>query len=539
MIGQYKQPCDEGVIQSAPEPKSDETSPGKSKFSGTWILIATILGSSITFIDGTVVNVTLPVLQESLKTDTSQGQWVIESYALAISSLLLVGGALGDKFGRKRIFNLGIVIFTCSSVVCGFAPNINWLIFARAVQGIGAALLIPESLAIISASFDKKSRSKAVGTWAGFTAIAAGTGPILGGWLVDNVSWRWIFLINVPFAVVILLISYRYVPETRDEQEANQKLDLTGALLAAAGLGGLVYGLTESNKFGLNSPQVYLSLLAGSLALAGFIFVERRTKNPMMPLGLFKSKTFAGANLLTFFLYAALNGILFFLPFNLIQIRGYSATEAGSALLPLVMTMFFLSRPASTLVDRFGARVPLAAGPVTAAIGFGLFSAAGTGPSNYWFDFFPAIVVMGLGMTISAAPLTTTVMDAVEERHAGLASGINNAVSRTAAVLAIAIFGIVMLEVFNYTLSLRMNEYGLEPAAQTMLNEQRLNLGSAKLSDDFDEKTKLTAKQIVNESFIAGFRFVALGAAGLALASGISGLLFIQGKAPDENQIAK
>ncbi|MDQ2746600.1 MAG: MFS transporter [Acidobacteriota bacterium] len=481
----------------------------------------------MTFIDGTVINVALPVLQEKLNASQAPAQWIVESYALTLSALILVGGALGDKYGRRRIFNIGVVSFIAASLVCRLVSDINQLIFARAAQGIGAALLVPGSLAIISATFDKKHRAKAIGTWSGFTAIAAGFGPVLGGWLVDNVSWRWIFYINLPLAAAVLAISFWRVPESKDD-EAKGNLDWFGAFLATIGLGGIVYGLTESNNLGFGNPQVFVSLIVGALAIAAFIFVEDKRENPMMPLGLFKSKTFAGANLLTLFLYAALGGILFFLPFNLIQVQNYSATQAGAALVPFVLTMFLLSRFAGGLIDRFGAKLPLVVGPIIAGIGFALFSLAPTNSINYWRDFFPAIMVMSLGMAGSVAPLTTTVMGAVEERRAGIASGINNAVSRTASLLAIAVFGIVMLMTFNYYLDQKTNV--LPAAAQTRLNEQRYKLASAELSKDFDEKTRRTAEQIVNESFVEGFRVVAYFAAGLAFLSAVCSWFLIEGK---------
>ena len=532
MITQLKHPCDEAVIHSAPENKSTGGEVKDSASAGKWILAATIIASSMTFIDGTVVNVALPVLQEKLNANQAQAQWIVESYALTLSALILVGGALGDKYGRRKIFDLGILIFTIASLICGLVSDINNLIFARAAQGIGAALLVPESLAIISATFDKKHRAKAIGTWSGFTAIAAGFGPVLGGWLIDNVSWRWIFYINVPFAVAVLLISFWKVPETKDD-EAGGKLDWFGAALAIVGLGGIVYGLTEANNLGFRNPQVFVSLIIGLSALGGFIITEKRRTNPMMPLGLFKSKTFTGANLLTLFLYAALGGILFFLPFNLIQVQSYSAAAAGAALVPFVLTMFILSRPASGLIDRFGAKTPLVVGPIVAGIGFWLFSISPTNSENYWLDFFPAIMVMSLGMVLSVAPLTTTVMGAVEERHAGIASGINNAVSRTASLLAVAIFGIVMLTVFSNTLGSKINS--LPPEAQTQLNEQKYKLASAGLSENFDDQTRRAAKQIVNESFVAGFHFVAYFAAGLAFLSALCAWFLIEGKETENN----
>jgi EmrB/QacA subfamily drug resistance transporter len=301
---------------------------------GVWILAATIIGSSMVFIDGTVVNVALPVLQKEFSASLVDASWVVEAYALMLAALMLVGGSLGDRFGRKKLFALGIVVFALASIACGAAQSVQQLIVSRAMQGIGGALLTPGSLAIITASFDQESRGKAIGTWSGFSAILAGFGPVLGGWLIDHASWRWAFWINVPLAVAALVILFFKVPESRDKESAKH-LDWTGATLATFGLGLLVYGLIESSNAGVSTLVCMLTIVGGVVLLVLFTIVESRSKSPMMPLALFKSKTFAGANLLTLFLYAALSGTLFFLPFNLIQVQGYATTEAGAALVPV------------------------------------------------------------------------------------------------------------------------------------------------------------------------------------------------------------
>ena len=493
------------------------------------MLAAAILGSSITFIDGTVVNVALPVLQSELGASVAEAQWIVESYALMLAALILVGGSLGDRLGRRRVFSAGVLLFALASVWCGLAPDIIQLIVARGVQGVGAALLVPGSLALISANFRKETRGRAIGTWSGFTAIAAGIGPVLGGWLVDKFSWRWIFFINIPLAAAVLLIARRSVPESRDEQTKGG-VDWRGATLATIGLGGIVFSLIELNTRGLTAPLVIASFAIGITALAGFVFAEARHEEPMMPLGLFRSPTFAGANLLTLFLYAALGGLFFFLPFNLIQVQGYTATAAGAALLPFVLMMFLLSRWAGGLVERYGSKLPLVVGPIITAIGFALFALPDAEAGSYWMSFFPAVMVMSVGMTTSVAPLTTTVMGAVEERHAGVASGINNAVSRTAALLAVAVFGVLLLNAFSSSLAERLRALPISSEARTQLVGQSGDLVNLKIPGGLSGEAQALIRQAIWESFVAGFRLVAYLAAGLAAAGALASWLLIAGK---------
>jgi EmrB/QacA subfamily drug resistance transporter len=513
--------------------RADVTDCGRA--AGSWVLAAAILGSSITFIDGTAVNVVLPVLQRELGASVAEAQWIVESYALMLAALILVGGSLGDRLGRRRVFSAGVLLFALASVWCGLAPNTTQLIVARGVQGVGAALLVPGSLALISAHFGKERRGQAIGTWSGFTSIAAGIGPVLGGWLVEKFSWRWIFFINIPLSVAVLLIAWWRVPESRDEQ-ATGRVDFLGATLATIGLGGIVFGLIESNTRGLTAPLVIASFTIGIAALAGFVFVEARQAEPMMPLELFCSPTFAGANLLTLFLYAALGGLLFFLPFNLIQVQGYTATAAGAALLPFVLTMFLLSRWAGGLVERYGAKLPLVVGPVIAAAGFALFAWPGAAAGSYWTSFFPAVMVMSTGMAVSVAPLTTAVMGAVEERRAGIASGINNAVSRTAALLAVAVFGVFMLNAFNRGLAERLRALSVPAEARAQLLGQSGALVNLKIPESVSGEAPAALRQAVRESFITGFRLVAYLAAGLAAASALASWLLIAGKARRETE---
>ncbi|MFY9610048.1 MAG: MFS transporter [Blastocatellia bacterium] len=520
----FKQPCDEGAIRSgtAAAPCSESAEP--------WILAATILGSSLAFIDGTVVNVALPALQADLNANVVDVQWVVESYALFLAALVLVGGSLGDRFGRRLIFGIGVGLFAGASAWCGLAPNVDQLIIGRAVQGIGGALLVPGSLAIISASFSEDARGRAIGTWSGFTSITAAVGPVIGGWLIEHASWRAAFFINLPIATVVLLIVFWRVPESRDKDQ-QPGVDWWGAVLATTGLGGLVFGLIESSNLGLTHPAVLSTLIAGIILLTAFLIVEARTESPMLPVTLFRSKNFSGANLLTLLLYGALSGALFFFPLNLIQVQGYSATAAGAALLPFILILFLLSRWSGGLVDRYGAKLPLVIGPIIAAAGLALFAAPQVS-DNYWTSFFPAVVVLGVGMAISVAPLTTTVMNAVKENQAGVASGINNAVSRTAGLIAVAIFGVVMLHAFSQRLDRRLLTMDLSQEMRQQIDEQRVKLAGLEPPPNLGAETRTTLERGVAESFVFGFRVVMLMAAGLALASGLSAWLMIDGKEP-------
>jgi EmrB/QacA subfamily drug resistance transporter len=521
-----RQPCDEGVLQSG------EAASPCARAREPWILAATILASSLAFIDSTSTTLALPALQQELNATGVELQWVVQAYTLFLAALILVGGALGDRYGRRRVFSIGIILFTIASVWCGFAPTIGQLIFARAVQGIGAALLVPGSLAIIRASFHEEKRGQAIGTWSGFSALTTALGPVVGGWLVENISWRWVFFTNVPLALAALFLTFRCVSESRDDEAAGT-LDWWGAGLATVALAGIVYGLTESPALGFTSWQVLGALAGGSVALVVFLVVESRVSTPLLPLELFRSQTFVGANLLTLLLYAALGGSLFFLPLNLIQVQGYPATAAGLALLPFVLTMFVLSRWAGGLIVRYGAKLPLIVGPSIAGLGFVVFALPGIGGS-YWTTFFPAIMVLSLGMAISVAPLTTTVMNAVADRHAGVASGINNAVSRTAGLLAIAVLGIVMYAVFNSTLDTRIAPLDLPAAAQQQLATERTRLAGAEPPASLPEDTRVALEQAINESFVAGFRSIMLVAAGLAFASAASAALLIEGRVAHE-----
>lgn len=520
MANIIKQPCDEGVIRTS----RVEAVPC-AEVSKPWVLAATILGSSMAMIDGSVVNVALPILQAQLNATTAQVQWIVEAYALFLAALILVGGSLGDRFGRRLIYAYGVGLFTLASIGCGLAATVEHLIWARAIQGIGGALLVPGSLAIISAAFPPEQRGKAIGTWSSFTAITSAIGPVLGGWLVENASWRWIFLINLPLGLIVLSLLFWHVRESRDEQA--KQLDIGGALLVTVGLGSLVYGLIEASQLGLTHPTVLGLVSAGIVILGGFLWLEAHSRAPMMPLTLFRSRTFSGANALTLMLYAALGGVLYFVPFNLIQVQGYSPTAAGAAFLPLILLIFLLSRWSGGLVARYGSRLPLIVGPVIAAIGFVLLAVPGVGGS-YWTTFFPAVVVLGIGMAVSIAPLTTTVMGAVQVQQTGIASGVNNAVARTAGLLSIALLNLVVLGVFSARLTQRLAPLALPPAIQQRLIDQRNQLAAVELPPGLSGSLKKSLEQAIDQSFVDGFRVAMLIATGLAIASALTTVFTIQ-----------
>ena len=514
-----RQPCDEGVIRSGrlAIPCRSESRP--------WVLAATILGSSMAFIDSTVVNVALPALQSNFHATVVDVQWVVESYGLFLSALILAGGALGDAFGRRLMFLLGVGLFAASSVACGFSSSIEQLIVGRSIQGIGAAFLVPGSLAIISSCFDEKSRGQAIGTWSGFTAITTALGPVLGGWLVEHVSWHWVFFINVPLAAAVIAISLWHIPETRSA--IARHVDWLGALMATAAVGGLVYGFLESSTLGWGHALVVGSLVVGCGSLIVFLFVEARVKSPLVPLALFRSHAFAGANLLTLLLYSALGVFFFLFPLNLIQVRRYSATITGAAGLPMILLMFFLSRLSGGLVPRYGARTPLIFGPLIAAAGFALFALPSTGGS-YWITFFPAFVVLGLGMSVSVAPLTTVVMTSVEQDHAGTASGVNNAVARVAGVLAIAVLGLVMVSVFRHSLQHALVGLNLAPDVLRDIQSNTIKLAGLELLTTVDATTSAAIRSAIAKSFVLGFRVIMMVCAGLAVASSVVVALMIR-----------
>ncbi len=487
------------------------------------MLAASILGSSMAFVDGSVVNLALPALQATLGATVTDVQWVVEGYSLFLSTLLLIGGALGDRLGRRIVFVLGTALFALASVACGLAPSVHFLIGSRAVQGVGAAMLVPGSLALITATVPEERRGRAIGTWSAWSAAAAGIGPVAGGWLIEAASWRWVFWINLPLAAATIAISLARVPESRTPGE-RERLDWAGTALVTAGLGALVYGLIGATHLEPDWTSVAIAIAASVALLIGFVWREKTAASPMLPLSIFRSRDFSAANVLTLFLYSAIGGAMFFLPFVMIQVHHYSATAAGGAFLPFIVLMFILSPWSGGLVSRYGARPMLVVGPLVAAAGYALMAVPGTG-GPYWTTFFPGIVVLGIGMGIAVAPLTTTVMGAVPSEHSGLASGINNAVSRTAGLLAVAVFGLVAAARFDRALDARLDAARVPADVRRVLDTERDKLAGATIPKDVPEKDREVLRGAVDEAFVETFRLVALLTAGMAALSAGAGMM--------------
>jgi EmrB/QacA subfamily drug resistance transporter len=404
---------------------------------GRTVLLATVLGSGMAFLDATVVNIALPSIGDDLDATLAGLQWTVNAYALTLAGLILIGGSLGDHFGRRRVFVIGVIWFAIASLLCALAPTIEMLIAARAIQGVGAALLTPGSLAILEAVFHPDDRGSAIGAWSGLAGVSTAVGPFLGGWLVEAVSWRLIFLINLPLAVVVVWAA-RSIPETSNPAVRGQRLDLAGAALTALGLAGVTYALTEGDAQGWTDPTVVTLGVLGVAALAGFVAVEARGSHAMVPLDIFRNRLFSAANAVTFIVYAALSGALFLLPIQLQVVSGYSPIEAGSALIPLTVVILLLSSWAGRLAQRIGPRLPMGLGPIIAAVGLALLTRAGP-DASYLSDVLPAVLVFGLGMAVTVAPLTVTVLGAAGEERAGIASAINNTVARVAGLIAVAV----------------------------------------------------------------------------------------------------
>jgi EmrB/QacA subfamily drug resistance transporter len=469
-------------------------------------------------IDSTALNVALPALQHDLNAGGTDLLWIINGYSLMLASLLLVGGSLGDRFGRKRTFMFGIILFAAASFVCGIAPNAATLIAARIVQGIGGALMVPGSLALITVSFDDASRGRAIGTWSATTTIFVILGPLIGGWLATQGLWRGVFFINLPFALLALVVLILRVHEVKP-MAAPEPLDTPGAVLATLGLAAVTFGFIQAPERGFTDRLILVALIGGAAMLIVFVVVEARSSHPMVPLHLFRNRTFSGTNLATLFLYAGLYGNGVLISLNLIQAQGYTATQTSLAYyLPFAMLIVLISRFSGAWADRVGARPALTIGPALAGLGFFGFALQGltNGPADYWTTFFIPVLVLGVGMGITVAPLTTAVMGAVGQDQAGIASGINNAVSRAAGVLATAILGALMLVLFRSALTTRADTSQLDPQTKTELVVQADKLGAAQPPTSVTGQPRDAIVQQIKLSFVDAYRIAAFVCAGLA-----------------------
>lgn len=512
MVGLCRGPSDESSARSG---RAGDC----ARANRPWVLAATILGSSMAFIDGSVVSVVLPTIQRSLGASLAAMQWVNNGFLLFLSALVLLGGAIGDRVGRRKAFLFGTAVFTGASIACGLAPNATLLVASRAVQGLGAAFLVPSSLAIIGATFPESERSKAIGTWAGASAIVTAFAPVLGGWLADVASWRAIFWLNVPIAAIAVALTLRHMPETRDE-EAKGQLDFGGATLAALALAALAYGLSGA----INAWIV----AGGILCLGVFVYRESKASNPIVPLSLFGNRTFTGVNLITLLVYFALSGAFFLIPFYLIQVRGFDATLAGAAFLPFTILMGSLSRFSGGLVERIGTRLPLTIGPFITGVGF--VACALTGPrTSYWSILFPGVLTVGIGMTLTVAPLTNAVMASVPQSKVGAASGINNAVARVAGLLAIAVLGAIVLAIFASQMTAWIS--GHSGTAETLI-PQLGNLANVKKPPEMPASDWASAKAAIDDAFVTALRAALFSCAALCGFAGLVGLAMVADKRP-------
>ncbi len=487
-------------------------------------MVATILGSSLAFIDGSIVNVAQGAIQKGLSMDSAALVWVVEAYLLLVAALILVSGALGDRYGYRKMFGLGVVIFSIASILCALSSSGAMLIAARALQGVGGALLTPNSLALLSASFEGEARGQAIGTWSALTSVAGVIGPLLGGWLIGVLSWHAAFWINVPLAAAVLALLYFAVPrgESAESAPSSRMPDLPGAILATLGLGGVVYGLIEAGRKGFAQLEVWLPLLLGVAFLASFLAWEARAKHPMLPLSLFKSRLFSGANLLTFLLYGALGAVGYFVPQNLLLIQGFSPLEAGAALLPLTVLLGLLSRWAGGLAAKNGPRVFLTLGPTLTGVGLALLALPGV-QANYWTGFLPGVAVMGLGMALVVSPLTSVIFAAVDKNQSGIASGVNTAVARAASLVAIAGLGLLVTSGFSRSLSQRLEGLNTPPAIRATLQKNANKLAALEVPKNTDPALKKSLEDAIKTSYVDGYRQMMLLAALLALLSGAVG----------------
>jgi EmrB/QacA subfamily drug resistance transporter len=489
-----------------------------------WVLAATVLGSALAFMDGSVVNIALPTLQTSFRATSGQIQWVVQSYALFGSALLLFGGALGDRFGRRRCFAWGVALFTLASALCAISQSLGQLVLARSIQGVGAALLVPQGLSIISVSFPAGERGKAIGTWSAWTSVFAALGPVAGGWLIQAWSWRLIFLLNLPFALLIFLLLPK-IPESKAEQENAQPLDRLGVTLSILGFAAIVYALSFAPELGWRNARILCALFVGIVLLAGFLKSQIGRASAIMPLSLFRNPQFFTANLLTLLLYGALGGALYVIPFYVIQIRHYTPTEAGSVFIPLIAMMFLFSSRIGSLVPKFGAKPFLFAGPLLVGFGFIALTLLEK-RSGYTTALFPGVFLLGAGMTLAVAPLTTTVMASVPPEMTGIASAVNNAISRLAALVSVSLLALLLAHGFEDRLTQKLNLANLPGSAKQAMVSNQHRLHDIPVPQGLNTQEKLEVAAILDEAFLSGFRKVMFASA-LATWAGALVVLFL------------
>ena len=497
------------------------------------VLIATIMAPSMVFLVSTALSVALPAIQQDLGASGTDLIWIVNAYSLLQAAFIFLSGSFGDHYGRKRVYLIGIIIFGLSSLVCGMTDSATVLILGRALQGVGSGMMITCSLAIVAAFFFHHRRSWSIGVWSGFTMLISGAGPILGGWLTELGMWRMIFLINVPLCLVASLVLIAYVPESYDE-DAPKELDISGTFLSTLALMLSGFFCIEGPRRGFDDPLVLLSGLAAVAILPAFVWIEGHSDHPMMPLNLFRSRTFTGANTLTLLLYGAVNSVLFFLPLSLIQVQRYSAAAVGFALLPMTVFMVVLSFVMSRVIDRFGPRLPLIFGPLLISLSFVMLAALQpqSGQNTYWTTLFPAICLLGIGMGVTLAPLTTAVMASVDEHHAGMASGLNNTVSRSAQVLAIAVMGGIVLALFEQTLLSDPVVTALPSDARALLSTEAVKLAETSLPAALSPLERARLQDLIRQSFSDTINVVMWIAAGLSLLSGVLAALLIERELP-------
>ncbi len=505
---------------------------------GKWIMVSCILASSMAFIDGTALNVVLPALQKSLNASGADLFWILNAYLLMLAALILIGGSLGDQFGRKKMFMAGIFIFISGSALCGFAPDVLLLVAFRVLQGVGGSLMIPGSLSLISSSINPNERGKAIGTWSAFTTVVTMGGPVLGGAFADAGLWRYIFFINIPIGLVALFILARWVRESKDDAPEH-RLDYPGAMAIALGLGLITFGFLRIPAVGWQNWQSTGFIIVGLLLLAVFIAIERKSKHPMMPLSLFANPTFTGANLLTFFLYAGLGAGMLFMGLNMVQVQGYSQLQSGLTFLPFTVLMISIARFAGALADKHGPRLFLIIGP--AITGAGLltlsFIKQTNGAADYWTTFFPGILIFGFGMSVTVAPLTAAVMSSVNDHFSGTASGINNAMSRISGVFANAIFGALAVLFFAGALQNKLQTMPLSAPEKQVVMAQVANLGNAQVPAA-EVKNKAQIKAAYHESFIAAYAKIMRISASLGFLGALMSVVFIRNnKVPVKEKI--